>query len=75
MRLSQLDMVNRHAAAVKRIDEQLAAVELGYVHVVIGSSQMDEALTAIVRPVLERELKARKAELQRDMADLGVEVD
>lgn len=83
MHLSMLDMVNRHAEARKALVHQLAVVEATpesrlfpgepKFRIVIDGQLQDESIAALLRPVLGRELRARIAEIDRDLAELGVE--
>ena len=75
MKLSMLPIVERTVKARLRIDDQLAALNSDLLLIVVGGAQLDEAMAALVKPGVLRELTARKASLDRDLASYGVSVD
>lgn len=75
MKLSQLPTVHHVQKARERIIEDLAALELGLFNLTVRGTAQDDALAARVRPVIEAELKARLASLDRDLVANGVKVD
>lgn len=74
MKLSRLAMVNRIDLARHGLHEDLRALQAGDFVMTVRGNRQDEALLALVRPVLEREIKARIAALEADLEQLGVEV-
>lgn len=75
MKLAMLGMVMRAKEALDRLNAAIAAVELGYVSIVIGGIEQEEALVAVAKATLLTELTARQASLIRDLEAWGVKVD
>lgn len=75
MKLAMLPIVDRTALALKKLEEDIAAVETDLCGVVIADRWQDQAMAAICRPVVLAELKARKASLLRDLESYGVKVE
>ena len=75
MKLSMLPIVERTAKARDAIDLAIAAVEMDLVQVTIQGVYQDDAMVALIRPVVMGELKARRASLDRDLDSYGVKVD
>ena len=85
MKLSRLDMVNRHAEVRAKLNSQLAAIDgkptcvnpvhadRGYV-ITINGERADDALLAVARPAIRAELEGRIASIDRDLKALGVEI-
>lgn len=74
MKLSMFGIVKRTIEARERIENLIASAEIGHVFVTVGGTQQDEAMCAVVKPVVIAELKARRASLDRDLESYGVEV-
>lgn len=82
MKLCRLEMVNRIADERKALLHRIAIVDAPRetlveprYRILIDGERQDEAIHALVRPVLVRELKARIATLDKDLEALGVVVD
>lgn len=75
MKLSDLPTVHRTQKERERIIEDLAALEIGLFNLTVRGTAQDDALAARVRPVIEAELKARLASLDRNLVANGVKVD
>ncbi|WP_375290902.1 hypothetical protein [Qipengyuania sp.] len=75
MKLSRLSEVSAMQMRMRRIEDALAATELGYIAVSLGGKGQDDGLTAVLRAPILTELKARKAAVVRELHELGVEVD
>jgi hypothetical protein len=75
MKLSMLGIVNRTADALRRVEEDIAGVELGMVFVTVGGRQQDDAMTAAAKGAILAELRGRKASLERDLDSYGVKVE
>ena len=74
MKLSQVPMLVRHAEARDQLVRQLAALRNGDICVTISCERQDDTVLALVRPVLDCEIRARIAEIDRDIVALGVTV-
>lgn len=85
MKLSLLQMVVRHADARLQLLHTLDALAVigdpdnqlkpRGLFIAIDGEPQDETILALARPVIEREIRARVTEIERELADLGVEVD
>lgn len=75
MKLAMLPIVQRTVKARNDIDELLAAIDLDMVQVIIRSTYQDDAMVALVKPVIVAELKARRTSLERDLESYGVVVE
>lgn len=67
-------IVQRTIRERERLLDLLAEVEIGRVHVSIGTQLQDEAMSALVKPVVLAELKGRIASFERDLESYGVAV-
>lgn len=84
MKLSMLELVNRTADARRALqrkldalsihDEPCTALGLRPLAITIDGEPQDEAMLAICRPVIEREIRAQIASLDKDLEAYGVEV-
>jgi hypothetical protein len=75
VKLSRLQLVLSHVAARDVLLEQVRLLDSdGWLSVQIGGVRLDDTVIALVRPAVQCELKARVAELDRRLQDLGVEV-
>ena len=75
MKLSLLPIVQRAVKARGDIDELLACIDIDAVQVIIRANYQDDAMVALVKPVIAAELKARRAQIDRDLESYGVKVD
>ena len=75
MRLSMLPIVRRTVEARQQTLYLIDLVEKDDVSIAIGGVRMDEAMTALARPVILTELRARVVSLDRDLRSYGVQVD
>lgn len=75
MRLSMLPIVRRTVEARQQMLFLIDLVEKDDVSIAIGGVRMDEAMTALARPVILTELRARVVSLDRDLRSYGVQVD
>lgn len=75
MRLSMLPIVERTNLARNAVNSQLQALAADQFVLTIGGDRMDDALRAVVKPALQRELAGRLASLNRDLESYGVTVD
>lgn len=85
VRLNSLAMINRIVDARSALQRKLDALKvreepaslLGArpLAVTVDGESLDEAMLALVRPVIEKELRARLASIDRDLRALGVDVD
>lgn len=74
MKLGNLTMVNRNVAERDRLLGQISMGEVG-VTVLVGSEiWSDDALTALVRPVVLGELRGRLRQIEADLVGMGVEL-
>lgn len=73
--IGQLPMLNRtmvaREALMRTLQALLAAGEPGFA-VTIDGERQDDAMLALVRPVIETEIRARMASLDRDIEAMGV---
>ncbi len=74
MKLSMFPIVKRTVEARERIENLIDRAEIGQLFVTVGGQQQDEAMSAVVKPVIIGELKARRASLDRDLEAYGVQV-
>lgn len=74
MKLSMFPIVKRTIATRDQLEQLIAEVEIGRLQVSIAAQVQDEAMIALVKPVVLRELKGRLASLDRDLEAYGVQV-
>ena len=83
MKLSRLDMINRHADVRKQLQRQLACIDGRFASevakrypliITIDGERMDDALVAVAVPAIRNELVGRIASIDRDLEALGVEI-
>lgn len=74
MKLCMLEIVERTAEARRRVENDIAGVEMGLVSITIANRHQDDAMIAAVRAAMMAELNGRKAELERDLESYGVEI-
>lgn len=67
-------IVQRTVEARGRIENLIAAVEIGQLNVSIGVHLQGDAMSAVVKPVVLAELRGRLASLDRDLEAYGVAV-
>jgi len=70
-----LPIVRRTVEARQQMLFLIDLVEKDDVSIAIGGVRMDEAMTALARPVILTELRARVVSLDRDLRSYGVQVD
>lgn len=74
MKLSMFPIVKRTIATRGQLEQLIAEVEIGRLQVSIAAQAQDEAMIALVKPVVLMELKGRLASLDRDLEAYGVQV-
>lgn len=74
MKLSMFPIVKRTIATRDQLEQLIAEVEIGRLQVSIAAQVQDEAMIALVKPVVLMELKGRLASLDRDLEAYGVQV-
>jgi hypothetical protein len=74
MKLSMLPIVERTVQARERVERAIAGIEDNTLQVLILGEYQDDAMEALVRPVVLAELKARLCSLDRDLVSYRVEV-
>ncbi|MEO7335776.1 MAG: hypothetical protein ABIV63_04260 [Caldimonas sp.] len=74
MKLSLLPLVELADVVRQVVLAELAALDADNFVVTINGSRQDDALRAVAKPVLERELRGRLASLDRDLQAYGVDV-
>ncbi len=74
VQLTSLPIINRAVAERERLLGLRAAVEADRLQVTIASNYQDDAMAALVRPVLIGELNGRIRALERDLVSMGVDV-
>lgn len=83
MNLDRLEMVNRYAEARQALLHQIAVVDgaidverksplASHFHMTVDGVRLDDAMVALVRPVILGELRARIRMIDADLARLGV---
>lgn len=73
MRLSMNDRVQRTIETRNHQLESLVSLENEDFVVTIGGQRQDDAMLALVKPALERELLGRTSSLDRDLVAFGVD--
>lgn len=71
MKLSSLDTVEDLVASRGMLERQLQGPLTGWIDGIL----MDPPMLALLRPVVETELRARICQIDRQLAELGVEAD
>lgn len=76
MKLEMFAIVSRTMTVRDKLIEQIGAVETAErgLGVTIHGIYQDEAMLAVVRPVVLTELRARLASIDRDLVSYGVEL-
>ncbi|WP_338445940.1 hypothetical protein V5F89_12395 [Pelagerythrobacter marensis] len=74
MKLSMLPIVRRTAEALGRIDADIGIVESDLFDITFAGRYQDDALKAAAKAAILAELRGRKASLERDLQNYGVEV-
>lgn len=74
MKLSMFPIVKRTIATRDQLEQLIAEVEIGRLQVSIAAQVQDEAMIALIKPVVLMELKGRLASLDRDLEAYGVQV-
>ena len=74
MRLASLPLANIAVGERRRLLALREAVESDKLQVVISSAYQDDAMVALVRPVLAREINARLHRVEAELKALGVEL-
>ena len=74
MKLSIFPIVKRTIATRDQLEQPNAEVEIGRLQVSIAAQVQDEAMIALIKPVVLMELKGRLASLDRDLEAYGVQV-
>lgn len=74
MRLANLSMINRSVGERERLLKLRAEVEADQCQVVIRGTYQDDAMAALVRPVIVGELNGRIRALERELVGMGVEL-
>ena len=74
MKLSMFPIVKRTIATRDQLEQLIAEVEIGRLQVSIAAQVQDEAMIALIKPVVLMELEGRLASLDRDLEAYGVQV-
>lgn len=75
MKLAALPMINCSAAERERLIRLREAVKADALQVTISGTYQDDAMAALVRPVVIGELTGRIRALERDLVGMGVDLD
>jgi hypothetical protein len=75
VKLSRLPMVLRIAEERNALRAQLDSLDKRKICVSIDANRQDDTIIELIRPVLDCELRARIAVIDRDLAALGVVID
>lgn len=74
MRLDSLPAITRGVAERERLLQLRASVDADKLQLVVVSTYQDDAMVALVRPVVVREINARLYRLEAEPKALGIEL-
>lgn len=74
MRLASLPLINRGVAERDRLLHLRASVENDKLQILVVSTYQDDAMVALVRPVVVREINARLYVIEAELRALGLEL-
>lgn len=74
MRLGALDMVNRSVKERDRLLALRAEIEADGLNVVIRGQYQDDAMVALIRPVINGEITGRLRRIESDLVSMGVDL-
>lgn len=75
MKLTQLPSVTALVTRRQKLQDMADAATLGLINLSIGAAIADEAMKAVVRPAIITECAACIAQIDRELAALGVVID
>lgn len=75
MKLFLLPIVQRTAAALEHVENDIRAADLNLIGVTLGAKIQDDAMSHAVKAAVLAELRGRKASLERDLEGYGVTLE
>lgn len=75
MKLSRLNMVNQAVREKGDLALALSSLKGGLIDIIIAGKYQDDAMKAVVMPVIEKEIAGRIAAIDRDLKSWNVEID